>query len=384
MRNYSSDINKILIYIFMYWPLGTICPMIGQYLSAEGFSGTQVGIITSSGTAAAIVAGLLWGKIYSAASKKKNVLMIMCMGAAFFGFMNMTVSAFILCAIIYSIMYFFQGPAHGIADAFVLAQSDNYPIIRGAGAAGYAVASFAVGKYAQANGLDSIFYIYSVTFLLAAFFVSREKEPVLSSSEKIRVKTADLFKNRTFVKLLICAFFMTGTSISHNTYFGYLFRQEGGDVAGIGFAFFLMAGSEAVVMAAASRISKKAGTEKMLLFAIVLLSARFAFYGMGPGCSALLWTFFLQGLSGGIILMEIVKYFNKIVKPEMTGLAISIYYALGNNLSVVVSNLLGGIVLDLAGPQAVYMFFAAVNLTGAILYVAMGMHKKQGFELKTV
>lgn len=72
----------------------------------------------------------------------------------------------------------------------------------------------------------------------------------------------DLFKNKVFVRLLICAFFMTGTSIAHNTYFGYLFRQEGGSVAGIGTAFFLMAGSEAIVMAAASRFSKKIGTEK--------------------------------------------------------------------------------------------------------------------------
>ena len=277
----------------------------------------------------------------------------------------------------YSCMYFFQGPSHGIADALVLSSSNNYPIIRGAGAAGYAAASFVVGKYAQARGLENIFYLYAIAFVIAAFLVMREAEPAVAGQEERKVKMKELFANKAFVKLLICAFFMTGTSIAHNTYFGYLFRQEGGTVAGIGIAFFLMAGSEAIVMAAVSQFSKKVGTEKMLLFASIVLVARFAFYATGPSYKLLLGSFFLQGLSGGIILMEIVKYFNKIVEPRMTGMAISVYYALGNNFSVIISSLLGGVILDLAGPQGVYGFFAAFNAAAVVLYVALGMSKRR-------
>lgn len=376
MKNHSSDLNRSVLYFFIYWPLGTICPMIGQYLSSIGFSGTQVGIITSLGTGTAIAAGFFWGKIYSSVTKKRCVLMVMCLLAAVFGFLNTATTDFAIYAVIYSCMYFFQGPAHGIADALVLSKSNNYPIIRGAGAAGYAVASFVVGKYAQDRGLETIFYLYAAAFVIAAFLVMRESEPPSARQEE-SVKMKDLFKNKVFVRLLICAFFMTGTSIAHNTYFGYLFRQEGGSVAGIGTAFFLMAGSEAIVMAAASRFSKKIGTEKMLLFASIVLVARFAFYATGPSYKLLLGSFFLQGLSGGIILMEIVKYFNKIVEPRMTGMAISIYYALGNNFSVIVASLLGGIILDIAGPQGVYGFFAAFNAAAIVLYVALGMSKRR-------
>ena len=73
--------------------------------------------------------------------------------------------------------------------------------------------------------------------------------------------------------------------------------------------------------------------------------------------------------------MEIVKYFNKIVEPHMSGLAISVYYALGNNFSVIVSSLFGGIILDAAGAQGVYAFFAAFNAVAVVAYVALGMHK---------
>ena len=51
------------------------------------------------------------------------------------------------------------------------------------------------------------------------------------------------------------------------------------------------------------------------------------------------------------------------------------YYALGNNFSVIVSSLFGGIILDIAGPQGVYAFFAVFNTVAVLVYVALGMHK---------
>ena len=41
--------------------MGAICPLIGQYLSSIGFSGTQVGVVTAFGTGAAVFGGMFWG-----------------------------------------------------------------------------------------------------------------------------------------------------------------------------------------------------------------------------------------------------------------------------------------------------------------------------------
>ena len=59
----------------------------------------------------------------------------------------------------------------------------------------------------------------------------------------------------------------------------------------------------------------------------------------------------------------------------MSGMAISIYYALGNNFSVIACSLLGGIVLDWAGARAVYMIFTVFNIIAVILYIVFGMYK---------
>ena len=307
--NKNSDLRRAFLYFFIYCPLGIICPLIGQYLSSIGFSGTQVGTITSLGTGTAILAGLFWGKIYANTSRKKILLAFMCLAAATLGVVSTGTTIFIIYAVIYSGMYFFQGPIHGLSDAFVLDRSEHFSAIRATGAAGYAVAVFVAGRVAESTGLKSIFFMYAGAYVIAACLFLREEEPTTFRTAEEKVKMSVLFKDRNFVKLLICAFFLMGTNVGNSTYFGYLFREQGGSVAGIGVAFLLMAGSEAPFMALTPVLSRKFGAEKTLLFAMVMAVIRFGFYSTGPDYKVLLATFFLQGMTNGIILVEIVNYF---------------------------------------------------------------------------
>ena len=375
--NKNSDLRRAFLYFFIYCPLGIICPLIGQYLSSIGFSGTQVGTITSLGTGTAILAGLFWGKIYANTSRKKILLAFMCLAAATLGVVSTGTTIFIIYAVIYTGMYFFQGPIHGLSDAFVLDRSEHFSAIRATGAAGYAVAVFVAGRVAESTGLKSIFFMYAGAYVIAACFFLREEEPTTFRTAEEKVKMSVLFKDRNFVKLLICAFFLMGTNVGNSTYFGYLFREQGGSVAGIGVAFLLMAGSEAPFMALTPVLSRKFGAEKTLLFAMVMAVIRFGFYSTGPDYKVLLATFFLQGMTNGIILVEIVKYFGRIVEPRLSSVSISVFYAIGNSLSVILCSFIGGIMLDMAGACAVYRFFAIFNFVSVILYIALGMHRRR-------
>ena len=375
--NKNSDLRRAFLYFFIYCPLGIICPLIGQYLSSIGFSGTQVGTITSLGTGTAILAGLFWGKIYANTSRKKILLAFMCLAAATLGVVSTGTTIFIIYAVIYSGMYFFQGPIHGLSDAFVLDRSEHFSAIRATGAAGYAVAVFVAGRVAESTGLKSIFFMYAGAYVIAACFFLREEEPTTFRTAEEKVKMSVLFKDRNFVKLLICAFFLMGTNVGNSTYFGYLFREQVGSVAGIGVAFLLMAGSEAPFMALTPVLSRKFGAEKTLLFAMVMAVIRFGFYSTGPDYKVLLATFFLQGMTNGIILVEIVKYFGRIVEPRLSSVSISVFYAIGNSLSVILCSFIGGIMLDMAGACAVYRFFAIFNFVSVILYIALGMHRRR-------
>ena len=376
MIKFNGDFRRAILYFFLYCPLGIISPLIGQYLSSIGFSGTQVGLITSMGTGVAIFATLLWGRVYANSHKKRIVLIIMCLASATLGVVSTTTTVFLVYAALYSVLYFFQGPLHGLADAFVISKSNNFSAIRALGAAGYAVAVFVAGRYAESYGLKGIFYMYAIAFVITAAFIMMESEPPFHKDEEKKVSIGEVFKNKKFIKLLICSFFLMGTNITNSTYFGYLFREQGGDVAGIGLAFLLMAGSEAPFMALTPIMSKKIGSEKLLLIGMALTAVRFGFYATGPSYTLLLGTFFLQGITNGIILVELVKAFGNVVEERLSSMSISIYYAIGNSMSVILCNMIGGMILDAHGPQAVYLFCFIVNSIAVALYVLLGLHKK--------
>lgn len=371
-----NDIKSYALYFFLYCPLGVLSPLIGQYLSGIGFSGTQVGTVTSLGTASAVFAGMFWGKIFANSEKKRKIIAFLFFGASAFALLGLHTKSFLLYAAIYAAIYFFQGPAHGLCDSLIMENGQNFPVIRSCGAVGYAVAVCFAGALAEKYDLSVIFYIYAVTFVIAAAFVMAQKEPPLHRRSGKNVSIRELIPNRKYRRLLICAFLVIGSNISNSTYFGYLFREGGGSIGGIGIAFLLMAGSEAPFMFLIPYINRKMSSEKLLLIAMFFCVARFGFYACGPDYRTLLATFFLQGISEGIILVEIVKYFGKITESRLASIAVSTYYALGNSLSIIVCSFAGGLILDAFGARGVYFFFTLLNVAACVLYILFGLYKK--------
>ena len=48
LQQAKEEKRSYLLYFLIYCPLGAVAPLLGQYLSGIGFSGTQVGIVTST------------------------------------------------------------------------------------------------------------------------------------------------------------------------------------------------------------------------------------------------------------------------------------------------------------------------------------------------
>ena len=221
----QNDIKSYALYFFLYCPLGVLSPLIGQYLSGIGFSGTQVGTVTSLGTASAVFAGIFWGKIFANSEQKRKIIAFLFLGASAFALLGLCTTSFLLYAAIYATMYFFQGPAHGLCDSLIMENGQNFSVIRSCGAVGYAAAVCFAGWLAEKYDLSVIFYIYAVTFLIAAAFIMAQKEPPLHKRSEKNVSIRELIPNRKYRRLLICAFLVIGTNISNSTYFGYLFRE---------------------------------------------------------------------------------------------------------------------------------------------------------------
>ncbi len=370
-----------LFYTFGYAAMGVINPLIGQYMASIGFSGTQIGTVTSMATAIAVFASTFWGNRYANSRDGRKVIALICLLAGAMAVCNSFVTIFLIFIATYGLEYFFQGPVMGLCDALVLEEDQvHFSAIRLCGAAGYAAAVFAGGKIGGAWGLENIFYLNAVAFGLAAFTimtVQRDEDAAVSAScnEKIRYK--ELLKEKRALQLILCGIFVMGTNVANNTYFSFLFTEGGGSVAGVGTAFLLMVGSEAPFMALAPKLCAKFSREKTIAFAMVLSAVRFGLYALGPSDIFLLATFFLQGMVNGILLTEYVKYLSETVAFRLIALTVAAFYAVSSNGGTILCNFFGGVAMDFFGATGVYALFSGMNVIGVVLYIAFGLHSKR-------
>jgi PPP family 3-phenylpropionic acid transporter len=115
--------------------------------------------------------------------------------------------------------------------------------------------------------------------------------------------------------------------------------------------------------------------ERMILISMIISALRYLWYSTGPAPWLLVGTFFLQGMVNGIILVELVHYIAKLVEPVMIGMAMTLYQALSSSLSIIVCQLIGGVILDYFGATQVYLFFSIYNVIGVLLYLGFRLYK---------
>lgn len=368
------------LYTFTYMAIGVLIPLISQYLKSIGFSGSETGIITAAGTCMAIFASAVWGRIYVAAGRKHLLVMGLCVAAAAVSVLVAHIYSFPLFLAAFVLLYFFQAPVMSLSDALVIDDRQPFGFVRMFGAVGFAAGVFIAARISDAEGIRWIFPMYCVSYLIAAAVIlSMSARDVQKRTEKRKKRAAGgfapLLKNKKYLMLIICAFFLCGTNVANNTYFSFLYIQGGGTLAGVGLAFLLMAGSEAPFMAWTERLAEKITAERLIFIAMIISVARFAWYATMPSYVLLLALFALQGAVNGIILVEFVKYAARLVSDDLNGAAIALYYSFSSSGSTIVCQLIGGTVLDHFGPGGVYLFFSVFNLAGLILYKLFGLDK---------
>lgn len=386
--------SSAILYTFSYMAIGCFTPYIGLYLKGLSFCGTQIGIITAIGTTAAIFAVAVWGRIYSASDHKAVIIELLCLGSICVAAVLSGMSAFFFVMLCYGVLYFFQSPIMSLIDSYTALGegSGDFGSKRAWGAVGFAAGVFVSGKMIDMTTDKIIFILYGASFAIAAIAMASIRKAASGSKfsnggagERSNERSSNvkskgyiyLLSDSRVVKLLICMFFFGGTNVANNTYFGFLFIEGGGTAAGIGTAMLLMVGSEVPFMFLSEKLARRFTIEKTILAAMIISVIRFLLYGVGLPWYVLIALFFTQGAVNGIILVEFVRYIAKIAPHDCRSLAISAYYVFGSNISTIICQFVGGIVLDVYGASGVYMFFGLFNLTGVILYMLFGLQKQQ-------
>ena len=381
------------MYIFSYAAIGALFPLIAQYLSGIGFSGSQIGIITASSTAIGILSNSFWGGIYHRRQRSKKLILMLCVLTAALSLLLMATEEFWVFLLLYVLVFFFENPVYPLIDSSIMEANHPFGTIRKWGAVGFALGIGVAGVVADRFGLLSIFPMFAAFFLLTALLIGiylrRERtlyqgtdripqgfeEKVGRRESKKEGSYKDLLHNRKYMALIFSAFFFVGPALSHNTYFSFLYIEVGGTIAGMGIVLLLMVISEAPLMAWSERISSALTMERAILLAMAISALRFLWYSTNPSVEFLAATFLLQGIANGIGIVEITKYVAKLAGPAMLSLAIPLFTAISSNCGAITCQFIGGVIVESYGGRGVYLFYGLLNLVGILIYLLFGLHR---------
>jgi len=349
----------------------------------------QIGIITSIGTLVGIGASPFWGYRSHRSKDSLRIVLQLCIVTTLLIVSLVLAKQYVLFLLGYAAFAFFQTPIMPLTDAVTLENRIPFGAVRKWGALGFAAGVFLAGQIAEATSLATIFplcgFCYAVAWVVM-MRLRRDRDKVGTASDcekrqadipkkKLHGGYGILFRNKKLIALLISAFFICGTNIANNIYFGFLYKEVGGSIAGIGVAFLLMCSSEAPFMAWTERLEKILTMEKMILISMIISALRYLWYSTGPAPELLIGTFFIQGMVNGIVLVEFVRYVSKLVEPAMIGMALTLYQALSSGSSSILCQFISGVILDYFGGIRVYLFFAVYNMIGILFYVGFKLYK---------
>ncbi len=355
-------------YFFMFFALGTFLPLFSQYLKWKDFSGKELGLAFSLGSLATIIMQPIWGYISDHFKKPKVVINLLIIASSLSTLGIAFSPNVVTITIFYLIFMIFFSGLNPVCDSLVLASPFEFGKIRLWGAIGFAIGVQVAGILAEKFGLNIIFPLIIVSYLATLGIVSLIKVEEIEEHPISKRDILILLSNKKFIIFLLGSFMIGGTITAHNNYFGILYRELGGSIAGIGLAFLLFAGSEAPVMVFSQNLAKKINLTLALFISSLIFNIRWFWYGTGPNPNFILFLFFLQGLSIGSYLVFVTLFISENTKSNLRTTAIAIYASFSIGIGGMILQYVSGLLLENKGIKFVYTFYFYCTIVASLLY----------------
>lgn len=365
-------------YFFMFFAIGAFMPLFSQFLKFRNFNGIQLGMALSLGSLATIVMQPVWGYISDHFKKPKQVLLVITIAVIASALaLSLGTGIFLITAFYISFMFFFSGIGP-ISDSLVLGSDFEFGNIRLWGSIGFAVGVQIAGILAEYFGLRIIFIILSISYIISLIILRRVEVKNIEEHPISKVDLFKLMKNKDFILFLAASFMISGTITAHNNYFGILYVELGGTIAGIGLAFLLFAGSEApIMMLLGHEKLRKINLAKALFISSLIFNLRWLWYGIGPDPKLILILFILQGLSIGSYLVFAVLFIKEITRPNLRTTAIALYTSFSTGIGGMFMQYMSGIIMENTGIKSVYTFYFYATCLSSVIYLILYIKRKK-------
>lgn len=368
----------------LFWM--TYCMVVGfsvTYLLSCGYSNSEAGYILASANICALVLQPFFADLADR-SKKINAMTIFLISISIIfvcsiGLFFISVRSVIL-TLIYVVMITLANAVIAFLTSvqFLMDPSKtkiNFGLCRAGGSLFFAILSAAMGILIERIGMKSIpTALFIITFLIIILCIYITHHRIHTSYESTddltyqKSSTLLVFfkENPKFIILSIAMLFIYYAHAFITNFTISIVRNVGGDHREMGYLIAFMALMELPGMIGFKKISQRFKVSSLLLFSMMMFSAKAIIVWLSPSLMTLTFGFALQVVSFALYIPASVQYANNIIDEKDTVKA-QMMFNLMQTGGAVFSSIIGGWLIDFSGISHALLVGAILSCIGTMI-----------------
>ncbi len=375
--------KMFLIYVLFYAGQAMYNVYLNLFLNQNGFSNTQLGLLSSVSTVVLVLVQPLWG-VLSDKSKSKNQIVGMLLlisaivGLAFYA--SKTALWMSLCVLLFNVFF---NPAVTLQDNYTLEMLEggrwDFGQLRLGGTLGYAACAALIGFVVETN-YGQIFWMMGIFFIITGVLYFTLPRVSGHREKKQKVKYSLLLKDRRLVCMFVFNIVYTlGTAFFYQFYSIHYSNELGASSVMVGLLSTFGALSEIPFFWFAGRLQKRFGTKALMLFAGASAAARWLLLSMLTNTSVILVVNMLSGCGFVGFSYSLIRYINDNVPKSMRATAQSLNGILGTFFSRIIFTPISGILADHFSVSTV-LLGNGLLMVAAVLLFAFTFSKAEAYQ----
>jgi len=369
MTDYPKDSFRgtISLQYFIYFAiLGVYLPYFNLYCHHLGFSGIQIGALSSMRSILLVIFTVLWSGIADRYQIRKSIFI----GCSFTGTAVWVLfffhDTFLMVLIVTGIYSIFNAPIISFLEAMTIEvlgkEKSNYGLVRVWGSVAFIVMVLCMGYFIDLLSIRIILIAVLLGSILQTGFSLRMPHVYRSRTGDFRLKAGRFFQKRVIV-FLVCAFLML---MSHGAYYGFFsihLEKLGYDSAFIGMAWALASIAEIVVMVRSKWIFSRLSYESVLIFSFVVATIRWFLSGLAISPFWILLLQITHCVTYGLFHMASILYMDLLSPDGTKTIGQAVNNATTYGLGLMAGFFVSGFLYE--HTSAVSMFFVSALLSMA-------------------
>lgn len=364
--------------------LGVFYPFISVILADLGFEPSGIGLIASIGAVGFTLAVPAWGHLADVRLGRPRTLQLCGIGAAVaVGLMTLPLPA-VLIAVLFVGFWVFESAWQPLADALTVNAVDgrSYARIRSLSSLAFAVGAIVAGFVYDRTGYGGAFVAFAIGAIAMAVAarsvpdvgravlhdrrrpteVGAGRRAALLGSAGVALREAP----RLGLILVAVSLLHVGI-ISGFTFLPLRIGEIGGQPSDVALAAGLSAAVEIPSMLLAAGIARRIGLRGMFVGSALIYAAAIASWIVLDVPAAIIVTRAFTGVAFAGTVVAVVLTVAALLPPQLQATGQALYQTVAFGLAAIAANIVGGVLYDAFGHEAVFGLGTAMALAAAIL-----------------